>query len=164
MRKALFISFFVFIFFLIEFFLFNIIGRAFMPNFLLLLVIFFNLSWGIRYGLFSAILAGLLKDSFSIGMFGMYTFAFALCAYLITVLSKYIYRKGSITSMLLLVLVMTFINVCVQYVLRMMFIRVNFFQVIQFILVPEILTTLLVSTITFQYLRKCVLKSSVFLS
>jgi len=161
MRKAFLITCLVLLFFLLEFFLFNIAGRMFMPNFLLLLVIFFNLSWGIRYSLWAAILGGLLKDSFSIGVFGSYTFSFALCAYLTTVLSKYIYRKGSEMSRLFLVLVITTLNVFIQYFLRVMFARVDFFQTVKFILIPEVLTTLIVVSLTFHYLRKCVLKLSV---
>jgi len=163
MRKAGFIIFSVFIFFLIEFFLFNLVGRVFMPNLLLLIIIFFVLFWGVRYGLLAAVWGGLLKDSFSIGTFGIYIFSFVFCAYMATILSKYIYRKGSEISRFLLVLAIAFVNVFVHYILRMMFSHVNFSQAIQFILVPEILTTLLVSIFIFEFLRKCVLKSSALL-
>ncbi len=163
MRKTVLILLLVFICFLLEFFIFNIAGSWFMPNFLLLLIIFLNLSWGIRYSLLSAVFAGLIKDGFSSSTFGIYTFSFVFCAYLTTVFSKFLYHKGSALSRMILVAIVTAINVLVHYVLQMMFVSVNIFQVIQHILIPEILTTLLVSTITFQYLRKCVLKLSVFL-
>ena len=80
MRRIIFVPVCVFLFFLIEFILFNMFGSWFMPNLLLLLVIYFNFSSGIRYSIFAAVLAGILKDCFSVDVFGLNIFYFcSLC-------------------------------------------------------------------------------------
>lgn len=132
-----------------------------MPNFLLLLIVFFTLSWGIRYGILAAVLGGLLKDGFSVGTFGLYTIIFVIVAYLTTVLSKYIYRKGSEPLRLLLVSVILLINIILHCILRVISGGVEIMPMIQYVFFPELLMTLLTATWTFQYLRICVLKLSV---
>ena len=63
MFPLLLIILFTFILFGIEFLLFHVIGPWAMPNLLLLLVIFFTLYSGIRYGLVTAFVAGFVRDS-----------------------------------------------------------------------------------------------------
>jgi rod shape-determining protein MreD len=82
MRKIGLVTLFVFLFFLAEFFLFNMAGRWFLPNMLLLSIIYFNLAFGIRYSILAAVLAGTLKDSFGAGIFGLNIFVFVVCAYM----------------------------------------------------------------------------------
>ena len=103
MRKILLIPVCVFIFFLVEFFLFNLAGRWFMPNLLLLVIIYFNLAFGIRFSIFAAVVAGLLKDSLTTGIFGFNIFSFVLCAYMTTILKRYLHYVASRRSRLLLV-------------------------------------------------------------
>ncbi len=62
-----------------------------MPNLLLLAVIYFNLAFGIRYSIFAAVVAGLFRDSFGAGIFGLNIFAFVVCAYLTTGLKRYLH-------------------------------------------------------------------------
>ena len=158
MRKIIFTFLLVYLFFLIEFFLFNLGGRWFLPNLLLLLVIYFNLVFGIRYSIFAAALAGILKDSFSTEIFGFNIFAFVLCAYLTTVLKRYLHYVASRRSRLLLVFCITAIHFTVLLFLRLMFSRTDALHSVQFVLVPEILTTLVITSFTFNQLKKCVLK------
>ncbi|MBU1997618.1 MAG: rod shape-determining protein MreD, partial [Candidatus Omnitrophica bacterium] len=101
MKKALIIIVLTFLCFLLEFLIFNIVGRWFMPNLLLLLVIFFNLYLGIRYSIFTAVCAGLLKDSFCASVFGINLVSYVVCAYMVTFLKRYIYHAGSKSSRLL---------------------------------------------------------------
>jgi len=158
MRKILFITIFTFLFFIIEFIIFNMVGRWAMPNLLILIVIFFSLSFGIRYGLFTAVLAGAIKDSFSTSFFGINIFSFVVCAYMTTILNKYFHDKSSRSSRLLLVFSICLINVIVHFFLYIMFGVIDIIQTFQYILIPEILTTLIVTVYTFRQLKKCVLR------
>lgn len=161
MRRTLIIIVFVFLFFLIEFFLFNVIGRFSKPNLLLLLVIFFNLCWGIRYSLLTAVFAGILKDSFTIGFFGINLFSFVLCAYATTLLKRYVYHMGFHSSRLFLIFLIIVFDIMIHACLHMMFVEVHLIQVLRYVLIPEVLTTFIVATFTFQQLKKCVLRLSV---
>lgn len=160
MRKVILIALVVFSFFLIEFFLFNMGGRWFMPNLLLLVIIYFNLAFGVRYSIFAAVLAGVLKDSFAIGAFGIHIAAFVLCAYMTTILKRYLHYVASRRSRLLLVLCVTIIHVITHLGFQLFFGKVNMVQVLPFVFMPEVLTTLLVTSFIFTQLRKCVLKLS----
>ncbi len=161
MKKAFIIIVLTFLFFILEFLIFNIAGRWFMPNLLLLLVIFFNLYLGIRYSIFTAVCAGILKDSFCASAFGVNLVSFVVCAYMVTFLKRYIYHSGSKGSRLLLVFCIVLINVIVNYVLLIKFGTVNLFESVKYVLVPETITTLIVATTVFSYLKKCVLRLSV---
>ncbi|MCA9408503.1 MAG: rod shape-determining protein MreD [Candidatus Omnitrophica bacterium] len=161
MRKLLLITILVFIFFMIEFLIFNLLGRMFMPNLMIILVVFANLAFGIRYSLYTGFLAGFIKDSFSIGLFGINICSFIICAFLTTFIQNKMYRRGSPSSRLLLIFMVASINVFVHFILEFMFYPFSFIFVLQHIYLPEILATLFVTTFTFQYLRRCVLKFSV---
>ena len=158
MRKIILVPVCVLIFFLAEFFIFNMAGRMFMPNLLLLAVIYFNLAFGIRYGIFTAVLAGILKDSFSTGAFGLNIFSFVLCAYMTTVLKKYFHYVASRRSRLLLVFFITVINILVHSCLQAMFGKIDAAQVFKFIFIPEVLMTLIAASFVFTELKKCVSK------
>ena len=158
MRKIIVIVFFVFIFFFIEFLIFNVCGPNFVPNLLLLLVIFFNLYLGIRYSLLAAIFAGILKDSFSTNMFGIHLVTFIACAYMTTFFKKYIYHMGSTAPRVILIFLVVVLNIMMNYLLRLVFISMDATEVLRYILLPELLMTLLVATFTFNQLKKCVSK------
>ena len=158
MRKIILVPACVLIFFLAEFFLFNMAGRWFMPNLLLLAIIYFNLAFGIRYSIFAAVLAGILKDSFSTGVFGLNIFSFVLCAYMTTVLKRYLHYVASRRSRLLLVFFITVINILAHFCLRAMFVKVDTAQIFKFVFIPEVLTTLIATSFIFTELKKCVSK------
>jgi rod shape-determining protein MreD len=158
MRKIVFVPACVLIFFLLEFFLFNMAGRWFMPNLLLLAIIYFNLAFGIRYSIFAAVLAGVLKDSFSTGIFGLNIFSLVLCAYMTTVLKRYLHYAASRRSRFLLVFFITVINISIHFCLQAMFEKIDVGQVFKFVFVPEVLTTLVVTSLVFTELKKCVSK------
>ncbi len=158
MRKILLIPFCVLLFFLAEFFLFNLVGRWLMPNLLLLVVIYFNLVFGIRFSIFTAILAGVLKDSFSADIFGFHVFSFVLCAYMTTILKKYLHYVASRRSRLLLVFFITVINIATHFCLHVMFGNVNAGEVFKFVFIPEVIATLVATSFVFIWLQKCVSK------
>jgi len=123
-----------------------------------LAIIYFNLAFGIRYSIYAAVLAGIFKDSFGTDIFGVYTFSFVVCAYMTTVLKKYLHYVASRLSRLLLVFCIVLINIVIHFVLRAVFVEVDFISMLKFVFVPEILTTLLVTSLVFTELKRCVLK------
>src|SRR3989338_9053675 len=125
MRKIIFTTILVFLFFLIEFYLFKTGGRWLMPNLLLLIVIYLNLVFGIRYSIFAAVIAGLLKDSFSVGVFGFNIFVFVLCAYITTILKRYLHYVASRQTRLFLVFLILLVHVTVSCFLHLMVEKVN---------------------------------------
>lgn len=132
-----------------------------MPNLLLLGIIYFNLAFGIRYSIFAAVLAGVFKDSFGVGIFGINIFSFVICAYMTTILKRYLHYVASRGSRLLLVFCVTVVHALVHFSLQLMFGTVDVIQFFQFVFVPEILTTLLITSFTFAQLKKCALRLSV---
>lgn len=161
MRKVLLVTFVVVISFLLQFFLFNVGGRWLMPNLLLLAVVYFNLAFGIRYSIFTAVLAGILADSFAAGMFGVHIFSLVVCAFMTTILKKYLHYVASRSSRLLLVFAVTIVHFLAHFVITMMLGTAEVFAVVRYVFVPEITTTLIVTSFVFTQLRKCVLKLSV---
>lgn len=161
MRKALFILFFVFLFFLIEFYLFNTLGAWLTPNMLLLLVVFFTLSLGVRYGIFTAIVAGLLKDSFSIHFLGVHVLAFMACAYTAVLVRRYFFNSMTDLTRLFIVFWVCFINWIFQYMLYMKSHSISLWHATGYVFIPETLATLLAAIFVFNRLRQCALKLSV---
>jgi len=161
MRKIAIITLCVFSFYILEFIFFHVGGRWVKPDFLLLLVIFFNIYFGIRYSLYTALLAGMMKDAASTYIFGLHTVSLILCAYLTTVLNQYIYIRGSRSSRLFVVALLCLINVFLHYLLYLIFSSLAFTDMLYHVLLPEIITTLVVAIATFQFLRQCVSRLSV---
>ena len=158
MRQIFLIIIFALILFAIEFLLFHVIGRWAMPNLLLLLVIFFTLYSGIRYGLLAAFVAGWIRDSFGVMPIGTHMLAFVVCAYGTTFLKKYIYHANSRTSRLLLVCVVSVVNLTILFFLNFRMVSFPVIQAFQNIFVPEVIVTLCVTHFTFYHLKTCVLK------
>lgn len=157
MRQIIVITFFIIVAFVTEFLLFNMVGRWVVPDLLLLLVIFFNLYFGIRYGLFAAVLAGAVTDSFGTGLFGIHLCSLMICACLTTILKGYIYHMGSRLSRYILISLIAVINVIVCYGLYETFGNsVSPGQVLKWILPTQVLVTLAVAPLTFRYLKQCV--------
>ncbi|MBN1869978.1 MAG: rod shape-determining protein MreD [Candidatus Omnitrophica bacterium] len=156
MRKIILVPVCVLIFFLAEFFLYNMVGRIFVPDLLLLAIIYFNLAFGIRYSIYAAVLAGIMKGSFSTDMFGFHIFSFVLCAYVTTVLKRYLHYVASHRSRLLLVFLIILTNLLIQLLLRSIVGEIDPIQCFKFVFVPEILMTLVVTSFIFAELKKCV--------
>ncbi|HQP10084.1 MAG TPA: rod shape-determining protein MreD [Candidatus Omnitrophota bacterium] len=155
MRKIFLIFFCVFMAFLGEFFLFNLAGRWFMPNLLLLTIIYFNLAFGIRFSILAAVLAGLLKDGFSADVFGLNIFAFVVAAYMTTFLKRYLHYVASRRSRLLLVFFVITVNILTLSGLHVMLEKIDPGEIFRFVFIPETVVTLLVTSFVFLQLRKC---------
>ena len=158
MRRLIVITLLVFAFFLLEFLVFNLAGGWLKPHFLILLIIFFNLYLGVRHGLYTAVLAGALKDSFSSTFFGLNIVTFIVCAYLTTFLRKYVYYRGSRLSRLLLVFFICLADFVCRLVLHAILGSLDVGGAFKFVLLPGLVTTQLITTTTFQQLKRCVSK------
>lgn len=158
MRKAIFIALFVHLFFLCEFFIFNLIGTHFVPNLLLLLTVFATLAFGIRYGLLAAIWAGVIKDSFSSYIFGINIFTFVFCAFATVFLSQRIYERRSNFSRLLIVFAVLLIEMLITNIIHGMYGSFQFAESFIYIFIPEVVITLLICLYVFNLLKRCVLK------
>jgi rod shape-determining protein MreD len=154
MKRFFIIVISVYLFFLAEFFLFNIFGRWGKPDLLLLLVIFFNLYLGVRHGLACAFFAGAIKDAFSPDTFGTYIFLFMLSACLATILRRNFYQPGSRLSRLVVVFGVVCSFVCAEAVLKSMANDVDGWAISRFILLPELVTTMAVATVVFNKLKE----------
>ena len=162
MKRILTIAAITAAFFITEFVLGNFFGYWFKPNLLLLLIIFIDLHLGVRYGLFVAILAGLLKDSFGAGIFGINIFSFILCVYITTLLRRYLFYQVEFGFLrILMAFLMSLFNILVAYALSSLFGWIDFFQMVVFVLLPEVLATTAVAAFIFKWLKLCVLKLSV---
>ena len=156
MRNLIIITIAALIFFFVEFIIFNQLGPWLTPNLLLLLMIFFGLFLGIRFSLYIAVLAGIIRDSFSTDIFGIYLFSFVLCAFILSFIERNIYHRGSHSSRMVTVFFVSSIFVISQFVIRLMFYPLNPFFAFKNIYIPEVITTLLVTTFIFTLLKKCV--------
>ena len=154
MKRLFIILAFTYLFFLAEFLLFNIFGRWGRSDLLLILIIFFNLYLGIRYGLFAAFFAGILKDAFSAQVFGIYIFLFMCSAFLATVLRRNFYRPGSRLSRLVVTGGVVVVFVLSQAVLYAMTYDLDWKGVIQYVFFPEVLITMASATVVFTKLKE----------
>jgi rod shape-determining protein MreD len=153
MKRLLIVILSTYLFFLAEFFLFNVFGRWGKPDLLLILIVFYNLYLGIRYGLVSAFVAGLLKDAFSPEIFGTYIFLFMLCACLATILRRNFYQPGSRLSRLVVTLGVVVGFIATEALLKSMSGDVDGINVFRYIVVPESVTTMAVATFVFTKLK-----------
>ncbi len=140
----------------------NFFEQLFHPNLLILLVIFVDLHLGIRYGIFTAILAGLLKDSFSSNIFGLQIISYLICVYATTLCRRYLFYDiefGFLRVLMAFLISMT--NVIVYYALLSFFHTPDIVDIAFYVLFPEVLATTLVSIVMFRWLKLCVLRLSV---
>ena len=156
-RKILIIAVICGVLFILEALLGSLLGRWFKPNLILIVVVFFNLFWGTRYGLTAAIVGGLIKDSFSANFFALNIFSLLSCAYLTTLIKLYVYHVGSKAGRILMVFIIVIMNVAIQCIMKVILSYVNPLQVISYIFLPEIFTTTIVAGYTIDKLKRCVL-------
>ena len=162
MKKITWVAVTTIVFFLWESVLFDLFGHWFKPNFIVLLVIFFDAHFGIRYSLLTSFLGGLLKDSFTAGVFGINLISSILCAYATTLIKRYIYHTEFVFSRVLIVLLISLLNALSNFVLtNILSGKVDAYEAFIFVILPEVLITALISGYIFDQLRRCVLKSSV---
>jgi len=138
----------------LEFLLFNFWGPWGKPELLILVVIFFNLYLGVRFSIIAAVFCGLFKDASGVAPFGTYILVYIAASYLTTIIRRYLYQPGSRFSRIMvsfLVVVGCFI---VQLILSNMNHEVNLREQFLYLLIPQLLTTLVAVTFVFEQLRK----------
>ncbi|MFA5060353.1 MAG: rod shape-determining protein MreD [Candidatus Omnitrophota bacterium] len=160
-RKIFIIAAISIVFFVAESILFYFFRSWVKPNLLILLVIFFNMHQGIRYALVAAVCAGVLKDSFSGSLFGLYLFSFVACAYLMVALKKYLFGMEFKFSTTLMTSVMIIVNAVMVFLLQSSYYTVDAREALIYIVLPEVIITLLIFSFIFEKLKKCALKFSV---
>jgi rod shape-determining protein MreD len=153
MRKIIAITILAVFFCLIEIVLFNIFDRWFKPNLLIILIVFVNLHSGIRYSIITAIIAGILKDCFSLNLFGLNMFSFIFCAYLTTFIRRSFYQVGSSASKIRTVAAVATVNVLIHYIFVVIFASAQFGSMLMTVLIPEVFWTSVVSGFIFKRLK-----------
>lgn len=137
----------------------KIFGAGFVPNFVLIAVIFFNLYRGMRTSLGAAFLGGFLLDSFGGSVLGMNTFTFVMCAFLTGTLKMYMYQPGVAESRVLMVFVVALANGLLQYVVNLLVgVDLQFGEALGRAILPEVVLTTFVANATLERLKDCALK------
>ncbi|MBI4309418.1 MAG: rod shape-determining protein MreD [Candidatus Omnitrophica bacterium] len=157
-KRALALAILAYLAFLAEFILYNIFGAWGKPELMLLLIIFCNLYWGIRYSLWAAFTAGVLKDAFGGGPFCTYVFIYIAAAYLATLVRNNFYRPGSRLSRAVVALVVMAGVFILEVMARMRSFEVRIGEAAVFILLPQAIVTMLAATFVFYRLRDLAVK------
>lgn len=158
MKKVLWIFAGCILLFLVEAVISNVFGSWLKPNFLILFIVFVNLYFGVRHGLWASVVAGVLKDSFGIGLFGSHILAFVLSSYLVVLIKHYMLHLEAIYLKWALAFTLTLLNIVILYFIQVLFIQVNFKEALWFIAVPQLVTTTAVGPYCFDGFKKCALK------
>ncbi len=137
----------------------GVLGGVFVPNFVLIVIVFLNLYRGRYYSLGAAFLGGFFLDSFSGSALGVNTFSLVMCAFLTTFLKKYLYQPGVNESRVLMVLLVAVANSLLQYFVNLgRGINLDLGEAFQKAMGPEIILTALVASYTFERLKQCALR------
>ena len=152
----------VVMFLLAEFLFSNVLGRLFKPELVLLLVIFFDLYSGIRYGLFVAFLGGFLKDSLGASSFGITLFSNVLCVYATTLIKKYFFYEIEFGFLRVLITVLVVLLNAMTIAFLVSFLAQQEGRLAVFLnLLPGVLTTSLLSPFVYKFLKECVSRLSI---
>ena len=139
--------------FALEFVLYNFWGQWGKPEFLILVVIFFNLYLGIRFSIIAALCCGLFKDASGVAPFGTYMLVYITAAYLTTLVRQYIYQPGSVFSRG----VVTFLVTAGCFIMQSLLMNMNHDIRLDgswyYILIPQLFTTMIAATYVFARLR-----------
>ncbi len=154
MIKRLFvIALLAYLFFLLEFVLYDTLGVWGKPELLLLLVVFWGLYGGIRYSIAAAVFSGLLKDIFSILPFGTYLFVLLAAAYLTTLVRRNLYQPGSPFSRWVVAFFVFIGSFGIEFILYGMRHEARLSEVFLNIFLPALVATMVVVTFVFYRLR-----------
>lgn len=153
MKRVAVIALISYLAFALEFLLFNFWGQWGKPELLLLVVIFFNLYLGIRFGIIAAVFCGLFKDASGIAPFGTYVLVYMAGAYVATFARRYLYQPGSRFSRALVAFFGVVACFIVQAVLTNMNHEVHLGELLVYLLIPQLLTTMIAATYVFAQLK-----------
>ena len=153
MKRMVVIGLVCYLAFASEFVLYNAFGAWGKPEFLILVVVFFNLYLGIRFSIISAVFCGLFKDACGIAPWGTYLLVYIAAAFMTTLVRRYLYQQGSRFSRGLVaffVLVACFI---IQAFLAAANHDIRAHELLVDIFIPQVVTSMAVATLVFQQLR-----------
>lgn len=137
----------------------KVFGAGFVPNFVLIAVIFLNLYRGMNYSLGAAFLGGFLLDSFSGSILGVNVFTFVACVFLTGTLKMYIYQPGVAESRVLIVFVIALANGFLQYFINLIAgVDLPLGETFGRAILPEVILTTFFANVTFERLKDCALK------
>ena len=163
MKRILVIALVCYLAFALEFLLYNFWGKWGKPELLILVVIFFNLYLGIRFSIIAAVLCGILKDASGVAPFGTYVLVYITGSYVTTFVRRYLYQPGSRVSRVVVTFFVVLGCFCVQSILALMpdthgyssnmNHEVHLREQLLYLLVPQMLTTLIAATYVFARLK-----------
>ncbi len=139
--------------FALEFLLYNFWGQWGKPELLILVVIFFNLYLGIRFSIIAAVFCGIFKDASGVAPFGTYILVYIAGSYVTTFVRRYLYQQGSRFSRSLVAFFVVIGCFMVQAIVSNMNHEVHLSELLLYILVPQLLTTMIAATYVFAQLR-----------
>ena len=154
MRRAAVIGLVSYLAFILEFLLYNFWGQWGKPELLILVVIFFNLYLGIRFSIIAAVFCGLFKDASGVAPFGTYVLVYIAAAYITTLVRWYLYQPGSRFSRAVVSFFVVVGCFIVQAVLSNMSHEIHLGELLIYLLVPQLLTTMIAATYVFEQLKK----------
>ncbi len=140
--------------FALEFLLYNFWGPWGKPELLMLTVIFFNLYLGIRFSIIAAIFCGILKDTLGLAPFGTHIIVYIAAGYLTTFVRRYLYQPGSKFSRAVVTFLVVTGAFIVQAVLTNMDHEVHVARLLLYVLIPQLVTTMIAATYVFEQLRR----------
>ena len=163
MKRIAVIALVCYLAFALEFLLYNFWGRWGKPEILILVVIFFNLYLGIRFGVIAAIFCGIFKDASGVAPFGTYVLVYIAGSYVTTFVRRYLYQPGSRFSRGVVTFFVVVGCFFVQVILALMpeahsyssnmNHEVHLREQLLYLLVPQLLTTLIAATYVFGQLK-----------
>ena len=148
--------------FALEFLLYNFWGQWGKPELLILVVIFFNLYLGIRFGIIAAVFCGIFKDASGVAPFGTYILVYTVGSYITAFARRYLYQQGSRVSRVLVAFFVVVGCFIVQAILVLipdihsyssnMGYEARLPELLFYILLPQLLTTMIAATYVFEQL------------
>jgi len=153
MKRVAVIALVCYLAFALEFLLYNFWGQWGKPELLVLVVIFFNLYLGIRYGIVAAVFCGIFKDTSGVVPFGTYILVYIVGAYVTTLVRQYLYQPGSRFSRAVVSFLVVIGCFIVHSFLVNMGHEVHVADLLLYILVPQLLTTMIAATFVFAQLK-----------
>ena len=153
MKRVAVIGLISYLAFALEFLLYNFWGQWGKPELLILVVIFFNLYLGIRFSIIAAVFAGVFKDASGAAPFGTYILVYIAAAYITTFVRRYLYQQGSRFSRAMVAFFVVAGCFVVQAVLSNMDHEIHLPELLLYLLVPQLLTTMVAATYVFAQLK-----------
>lgn len=126
------------------------------PDILLVIVIFTSFYTDWRFAFKIGLLAGLLKDILSGGIFGLDILIYGFCGLILGLYSKKIYREGPISGVVICFGV-TLSLMCLYYVITNIFLPLpNFVESLKIVIFPTAIYTSLVFWVISSFLSKVI--------